>query len=160
NAVSPRAQGLFERWHPACSAASAIAMIKSSRALVLVGLFGLALPCRAELALYLRAADVAVTLPSGDPAPVLPRPPIPPGEEQQSVGVALPATDTGQLGEFISTAPHIDRIATAPLSAVLYLATHQTTDRCAELRVDVFRTSQTAREKVATGSLDHVTITP
>ena len=135
-------------------------MIKSPRALLLVGLFGLALPCRAELALYLRAADVAVTLPSGEPAPVLLSPEIPPGEEQQSVGVAVPATDTGQLGEFISTAPHIDRIATGPLSAVLYLATHQTTDRCAELRVDVFRTSQTAREKVATGSLDHVTITP
>jgi len=135
-------------------------MIKFSRAFLLVGLVGLAVPCRAELPLYLRAADVAVTLPSGDPAPVILSPEAPPGEEQVYVSVGVAAEDTGQLGELISTAPHIDRIAVGPLSAVLYLATHQTTDHCADLRVDVFRTSPTAREKVATGSLDHVTLTP
>ena len=135
-------------------------MSKCSRAFFLVGLIALAAPCRAELPLYLRTADVAVTLPSGDPAPVILSPEAPLGETQLSVSVGVAATDTGQFDELISTAPHIDRITVGPLSAVLYLATHQTTERCAELRVDVFRTSPTAREKVATGSLDHVTLTP
>ena len=141
-------------------------MIKLPRAFFLVwlasvvGLIGLAVPCRAELALYLRAADVPVTLPSGDPAPVILSPEVPPGEAQISVSVGVSATDSGQLGEFISTAPHIDRIAVGPLSAVFYLATHEPVEHCVDLRVDVFRTSASAREKVATGSLDHVSLSP
>jgi hypothetical protein len=127
---------------------------------VLAGIVG-AVPSRAEqLALYLRAADVPAPLPSGDPAEVLLSPEVPPAEEQLSVTVSVSKNDSGQFGEFISTAPHIDRIALGPLSAVLYLSTHRPTEACANLGVDLFRKNQTSRQKVATGAAEHVTIGP
>lgn len=123
---------------------------------VLAALLGAhAAPVRAQsLALYLRSPDAVVPLPSGRSAKLILSPEAPSGEEQGELEVDLPKSDTVQLGEFVSTAPHVDRIAVPPASAVLFLATHsQLMTDCALISADVYRTNSNLRVQVATGTL-------
>jgi hypothetical protein len=108
---------------------------------------------RAELSLFLRRDSQPVTLITGEVSPFLLSPEAPSREDQRSNGTGIAQSDTMILGSFTSTAPHIDKIAVAPTSAVLYLATHNTPmNGCADVHVEVSRLG-TDGAKVATGSL-------
>jgi len=106
-----------------------------------------------ELSLFLRRDSQAVTLITGEESPFLLSPEAPSREEQRSNSTGIAQSDTMILGSFTSTAPHIDEIAVAPTSVVLYLATHNTPmNGCADVHVEVSRLGTDAT-KVATGSL-------
>jgi hypothetical protein len=136
------------------------AMPRGAAGLIIGSLLALQLivPARAhaanELSLFLRRDAQVVKLLSGDESPFLLSPEAPSREDQrvaQSGGIA--ASDTMIIGTFTSTAPHIDKIAVAPTTAVLYLATHNTPmNGCADVHVEVSRLGTDAT-KVATGSL-------
>jgi thrombospondin type 3 repeat protein len=107
-----------------------------------------------QLALYFRSAAQQLALPSGDAGRRLLSPELPTGEDQRTTDTGVPKSDTEILATFTSTAPHVDQIASAPKSAVVYLATHsEPMDACAEVRVDVSRVGPTDGALVATGTL-------
>src|SRR5690349_23516667 len=57
------------------------------------------------------------------------------------------------IARFWATASHLERIGVAPLSVVLYLASHNTSiDGCAGARVELARVGAQARTVLAAGS--------
>jgi hypothetical protein len=103
-------------------------------------------------ALYLRGAAAAVTLVTGEKSKLLLSSEAPADEDQLVASTGIAASDTGIVGTFTSTAPHIDEIKAAPTSAVLYLATRTSPMNCADIHVDVERLGSDAA-RVASGNL-------
>lgn len=116
----------------------------------------------AELALYLRSVPEPVSLPTGDKSRFLLSPEVPPTESQETEITWVPRGDDASIiGTFTSTAPQIEHIASAPLTAVLYLASGKNgIAGCADIYVDVMRVGPTNGGAVATGHVSNATLVP
>ena len=110
-----------------------------------------------QLPLYLRKATSPVTFPGGGTGTLLLSAEGPPDENQLSVDQSVSKTDTDILGEFRSASPHVAAIHSAPLSTVLYLATHTTPiDGCATVIAETFRTNASGETLLARGTANPV----
>jgi len=110
-----------------------------------------------QLPLYLRKAAGLVTFPSGGTGKLLLSAEGPADENQLSVESLVGRTDTEILGEFRSASPHVAAIHSAPVSAVLFLATHTTAiNGCGTVIAETWRTNASGATLLARGTANPV----
>ena len=111
----------------------------------------------ADSALYLRARTTATA--QLTPADLLLSPEPPPGETQQVVRTFVHIHDTELIGTFRSNANQLKALDAPPKNAVLYIGTEiRPMVGCGVVTVNVFRERTSARDLIATGTLNAANI--
>jgi len=111
----------------------------------------------ADSALYLRARTTATA--QLTPADLLLSPEPPPGETQRVVRTFVHIHDTELLGTFRSDAKQLKALDAPPKNAVLYIGTElRPMVGCGVVTVNIFRERTSARDLIATGTLNAANI--